>query len=297
MLRARASTRRAACSSRCATSTLERSRRAGLRVPGDRQAEPRGLEQGHRRRARWRATGSSLRALVEKTVGATPTACSSRSTSTASTSRSVHRGRRPRRRPAHAGRVRDRAGGERGRSTSTTTGSRTSSPARSSTLPGEPAARRRGAAARRSPRGDPRARPARHRRASTSASPRTGASTCSRSTRCRRSSRARRCSRRRGAGRPDLQRDDRAILNAAGAALGPAPRAARRRRSKVQPIRVGFTYNVKRIDPRRATTRPSGIRRRRSSRSRTRSRARATSSSTSRRRRTCRACSPKPMST
>ena len=82
-----ASTPRAACSSRSRNFEHDDRARRRARVPGDRQAEPRGLEQGHLQR---RSLGSSvvkeprdLRAALKARCARTPTACSSRSTSTA----------------------------------------------------------------------------------------------------------------------------------------------------------------------------------------------------------------------
>ena len=129
-------------------------RRAG--VPGDRQAEPRGLEQGdlqrrsraadRRRSSRSRATSSralkaALRAypdgvLVEEYIEGMRRRGR------------LHRGRRPRRRPAHAGRGRPRAPSR----ASAVQHLRLPAEERRARqgpvpLPGEPAARRRGAAA------------------------------------------------------------------------------------------------------------------------------------------------------
>ena len=95
-----------------------------------------------------------------------------------------------------------------------------------------------------------RARHARRRPHRLPRSARTGASTSSRSTRCRRWSRARRCSppRREGLDYDAVHRRGRRERRACAAACSRPARAGAADRSRTE-LRVGFTFNMKRVDP------------------------------------------------
>ena len=86
--------------------------------------------------------------------------------------------------------------------------------------------------------------------ASTSASARTGGSTCSRSTRCRRWSRAPALFAAAAREGLDYAETLHAVVESAARAPGPGRQAGRAPTARrADPLRIGFTFNVKRVDP------------------------------------------------
>ena len=246
----------------------------GLALPGDRQAELRGLVEGHRRRR-----GRARRARAGRGAAARRCAPTRRRAG-----RGVHR-RHRRHGPLPRGRRRRRRAAARSttwsirrrRSRFNIYDYRLKPPSSSKVagaLPARPAARRRGAAARDLARWRCARSASATSAASTSGSARTAASTSSRSTRCRRWSRAPASSpRRRARGwtttRDAAARSSRArrarqgLVVEAGRAPAPAGRPAARR--------LHLQRQARRPQGRATTPRPSTTRPRRSRRSATRS--------------------------
>ena len=250
-----ASTPRAACSSPCATSSRCVERGAGLAFPvivkPNHEGSSKGIYNGALGSLGGRRSRKDLAGGAQDRAARVPRRRARRGVHRRHRRRGrLHRGRRPRRRPAHAGRARcsrptRRAAVQHLRLPAQERRARQGAVP----LPGEPAARRRGAAA---PDLDARSIRTLGLRDVARLDYRVTAGGPDLPARGQRAARARvelvavRGDR---AGRPDLQRDDRGDPERGGAALGPRDREPARRRAgsaRSQPIRVGFTYNVKR---------------------------------------------------